>query len=430
MYFHIINLKYMKKNLLFILLLLLTFKTEAQNLVLKTVDSILETGNYQTALAELEKINEPSSEMLEKIASIYQKVGNNSKAIEYYDKAFVIKPTDKIKEQLGKSYQSIGNPDKTIELYNEVLQTNPNNLLLKYNLAKLYMSERKVKKAIELFNELSNKDSLNPNYPYQLGIAYEKLGKSGFANSANSFLKAYKIDSLHLKSIYNLAKFYRKLKFKDSTTLFIDKGLKINPKSINFNQLKANDAFLNKEFDTALAYLKKLEDLNFKTMFTYKMYGLIYLNMKNYKKAEEYFKVAQGKDYKDASVVYNLGLVEKEMKNYKKASYYFAMSIFYQKPKLDKNYYQLGLMQLEQKEVKGALKSFEDGYKNNWKNYQLLFQLAMTSDDYYKDKKIALQYFEKYIDSFSDRDKKSTLYAKQRIKEIKKKLFMDGEKID
>jgi tetratricopeptide (TPR) repeat protein len=420
----------MKKNLIFILLLLLTFKTEAQISILKVADSILETGNYQTALAELEKVKEPSFEILEKIAGIYQKTGNNSKAIEYYDKAFLIKPTDKIKEQLGKSYQSTGNPDKAIQLYNEVLQANPDNLLLKYNLAKLYMSEKKVKKAIELFNELSKKDSLNPNYQYQLGIAYEKLGKSGFANSANSFLKAYKIDSLHLKSIYNLAKFYRKLKFKDSTTLFIDKGLKINPKSINFNQLKANDAFLNKEFDTALVYLKKLEDLNFKTMFTYKIYGLTYLNMKNFEKAKEYFEIAQKMNFKDASVVYNLGLVEKEMKNYKKAAYYFVMSIYYQKPKLDKNYYQLGLMQLEQKEIKVALISFEEGLKDNWKNYQLLFQLALTSDDYYKDKKIALQYFEKYIDSFSDRDKGSTLYAKQRIKEIKKKLFMSGEKVD
>lgn len=420
----------MKKNLLFFILLLLIFKIEAQTSILKVADSILETGNYQAALTELERAKEPSFEMLEKIANIYQKAGNNSKAIEYYDKAFVIKPTDKIKEQLGKSYQSTGNPDKAIQLYNEVLQTNPDNLLLKYNLAKLYMSEKKVEKAIELFNELSKKDSLNPNYQYQLGIAYEKLGKPGFANSANGFLKAYKIDSLHLKSIYNLAKFYRKLKFKDSATFFIDKGLKINQKSINFNQLKANDAFLNKEFDTALVYLKKLEDLNFKTLFTYKMYGLTYLNMKNFEKAKEYFEIAQKMNYRDASVAYNLGLVEKEMKNYKKATYYFALSIYYQKPKLDKNYYQLGLMHLEQKEIKGALRSFEEGLKDNWKNYQLLFQLAMTSDTYYKDKKIALQYFEKYIDSFSDRDKESTLYAKQRVKEIKKKLFMDGEKVD
>jgi len=430
MYIHIINLKHMKKCLLFIISLVLVFKTEAQTSVLKTADSIIETGNYQAALAEIKKIENPSFEMLKKIANIYQKVGDNSKAIKYYNKAFILKPTDKIKEQLGKSYQSIGNPDKAIQLYNEVLHTNPNNLLLKYNLAKLYMSEKKVEKAIELFNELSKKDSLNPNYQFQLGVAYEKLGKSGFANSANSFLKAYKIDSLHLKSIYNLAKFYRKLKFKDSATLFINKGLKINPKSINFNQLKANDAFLNKKFDTALVYLKKLEDLNFKTMFTYKMYGLTYLNMKNFDKAEEYFIIAQRIDFKDASVTYNLGLVEKEMKNFKKAEMSFLMSIYYQKPKLDKNYYQLGLMQLEQKEIKRALLSFEKGLKDNWKNYQLLFQLAMTSDDYYKDKKIALQHFEKYIESFSDRDKESTLYAKQRVKEIKKTLFMNGEKVD
>ena len=420
----------MKKKILIILFMLLIFKTGAQTSVLKITDSILQTGNYKAALAELQKVENPSYEVLEIIAGINQKVGNNSVAIKHYDKAFRIIPSVKIKEQLAKSYQSIGNADKAIQMYNEVLQTNPDNLLLKYNLAKLYMSEKKVKKAIELFNELSEKDSLNANYQYQLGIAYEKLGQSGFSNSVNSFIKAYNIDSLHLKSIYNLAKFYRKLKFKDSATLFIDKGLKINPKSINFNQLKANDAFLNKEFDTALVYLKKLEELNFKTMFTYKMYGLTYLNMKKFDKAEEYFKIAQAKDFKDASVAYNLGLVQKGMKNFDKAAYYFATSIYYQKPKLDKNYFQLGLMQLEQKEVKRALKSLEEGYRNNRNNHQLLFQLAMTEDDYYKDKKIALQRFEKYIESFSDKDKKSTLYAKQRIKEIKTTLFMNEGKVD
>jgi len=420
----------MKRKILIILYMLLIVKTEAQTSVLKVVDSILETGNYKLALTELENVKNPTSEIFEKAANIYQKVGDHSKAIEFYDRAFTLNPANKIKEQLGKSYQSTGNPDKAIQIYHEVLQTNPDNLLLTYTLAKLYVSEKKVTRGIELFEELSKNDSLNPNYPYQLGVAYEKQGSSSFTNSINNFLKAYRIDSLHLKSIYNLAKFYRKLKFKDSTTLFINKGLKINPKSINFNQLKANDAFLNKEFDTALVYLKKLEDLNFKTLFTYKLYGLTYLNMKNYKKAEEYFKIAQKKDFKDTSVAYNLGLVQKQMKNFDKAAYYFSMSIYYQKPKLDKNYYQLGLVQLEQKEIKNALKSFHEGYKNNARNYQLLFKLAMTEDDYYKDKKIALQHFEKYVESFSDKDKESTLYAKQRIKEIKKDLFMSGEKTD
>lgn len=420
----------MKINLLIIGLGLLFFKTEAQTSILKVTDSILQTGNYQAALLVLEKVKNPDHKILEKIASIYGSVGNNSKAIEFYSMAFEMNPSDKVKEQLGKSHQFIGNSDRAIELFEEVLNNNSENLLLKYNLAKLYISERKVNKAIDLFKELSEKDSLNPNYPYQLGAAYEKLGQKGFYDSANSFFNAYILDSLHLKSIYNIAKFYEKLKFKDSTSLFIDKGLSINPKSINFNQLKAKNSFYKKEFDTTLIYLKRLEELEFKTMFTYKMYGLTYLNMKNYEKAEEYFKIAQRKDLRDASVNYNLGLVYKEMKQYKKAEMHFFMSMSELKPDTDKHYFELGQIQLAQKDLKKAHKYFEEGFKNNRGSYLLLYQLALVSDSFFKDKKIALKHYEIYVDKFLSRDEESTLFAKRRIKEITKELFIKGEKVD
>jgi len=419
----------MKKKII-IILVLLTFKAEAQSSVLKIADSIFQTGDYQLALQQLENSKEQSIIVFERMANIYQKVGNYNKAIQFFEKASQLKPSDRNKEQLGRSYQSSGNVDKAIAIYNEVLKSSTNNTLLQFQLAKLYLSEGKIKKAIDLFEKLSKKDSLNPNYPYQLGVAYKKLGHSGVFDSGNSFLKAYTIDSLHLKSIYNLVKFYRELNFKDSTQFFIDRGLKINPKSKSFNQLKVKDAFLNTAYDTALVYLKKLEKLNVKTMFTYKMYGLTYLNMKNYKKAEEYFKIAQKKDFGDASVAYNLGLVYKHLGDFKKAEYYLKKSIYHQKPKVDKNYYQLGMVQLKQKDLKKALHSFNEGYKNNRRNYILLFQMALIEDEYYKAKKIALAHYEKYIEDFPDKDKQSTLYAKKRIKEIKKELFIKGEKID
>jgi len=420
----------MKKNFLIISFLLLIFKTEAQTSVLNIVDSIMQTGDYQLALAELQSVKKPPFEVLEKIASIHQKVSNHSKAIEFYQKAFVMKPSDKVKEQLGKSYQLIGNADKAIELFNEVLEKNPNNLLLKYALAKLYISERKVKKGIELLEELSIKDSLNPNYQYQLGVAYQKIGRDGILKSGTSFLEAYKIDSTHLKSIYNLAKFYRKLKFKDSTTLFINRGLQINPKSINFNQLKAKDAFYNKKFDTALVYLKKLEDLNFKTKFTYKLYGLVYLNMKNYEDAKISLMKAQRIDFKDSSISYNLGLAYEGVKDFKSAEFHFIMSIMNQKPDVDHNYYKLGMTQLARKLPKRAIKSFEKGIENNHRNNDLLYHLALVSDSYYKDKKIALKHYEKYIEKFEDKDNEQMAFAKRRIKEIKKALFIKGETVD
>ncbi len=418
------------KNKIILIILLAAFKAEAQTSVLKVTDSLLSKGNYQSALVKLKAVQNPPLKILTKIASIYQGVGDYTNAILFYKRAYDLSPSDKIKERLGRSYQASGNYSKAIELYSEVLETDSENSLLNYELAKLYLNHQKVKKAIDLFADLSQKDTLNPNYQYQLGVAYHKLGQEGFYDSGNHFLKAYKIDSLHFKSIYNLVKFYKKLRFKDSITLFIDKGLNINPKNINFNQLKVKDAFLKKKFDTTLVYLKTLEGLNFKTMFTYKMYGLTYLKLKEYDKAKTYYKIARKIDYKDANVLYNLGLVNKALKNYKEAEMNFSMSILFQKPTVDANYYELGTLQLEQKRFKEALQSFKKGYENNRKNYLILFQLAMLTDDYYKDKKIALKHYKKYITRFSSKHEASTLYAKQRIKEIKKELFIKGEKVD
>ncbi len=145
----------MKKQFLFCICALTLFKVEAQSSILKVADSIMNTGDYQLTLKTLKGVKDPSSIVLEKIASVYQKVGNHSEAIAFYNKAYKSKPSDRIKERLGVSYQFMGNVSKTIALYQEVLEANPNNLVLKYTLAKLYMSERKVKSAIKLFTELS-----------------------------------------------------------------------------------------------------------------------------------------------------------------------------------------------------------------------------------------------------------------------------------
>ena len=148
------------------------------------------------------------------------------------------------------------------------------------------MGERKVRKSIKLFTELSEQDPKNPNYHYYLGLAYDKVKK----DPSVGFLKAFELDSMHLKSIYRLAKFYDDIDVKDSASIFIDKGLKINPESINFNQLKAKDAYYNKDYEVSLTHLERLDTvLNFKTLFTYKLFGLIYLKLEDYKQAENLF---------------------------------------------------------------------------------------------------------------------------------------------
>ena len=158
----------MKKELFILALLFVLFKTEAQHSVLSVADSISNTGNYQKALKTMLDVDNPDAQILKKIADTYQKVGNHSKAIEFYNKVYTMKPSDKVQEEIGKSYQFLGNADKAIEIYETVLMTSPDNLLLKYRLAKLYMNEHKVKKAVKLFKELIQQDPTNPKSTFTL----------------------------------------------------------------------------------------------------------------------------------------------------------------------------------------------------------------------------------------------------------------------
>lgn len=403
--------------------MLSTFKTDAQSSVLDVAEASLEQGNYQSALKTLLNEEKKTVEVLLKIAEIYKKTGNYTNAIKFYNIVYALKPSDKVKEQLGKCYQYAGNSKKAIALQSEVLKANPDNLLLQYNLAKLYAATRNSNKAIDLFNDLVKKDSLNPNYFYELGRISEKRKN----DPTKFYLKVYQLDSIHVKSIYQLAKFFNKIKVRDSAGLFIDKGLTIDAKNINFLQLKAQHEFLNKEYDTTLVYLKKLEEQDFKTPFVHKLFGLSYFKLKDYENALLNFNKVRKADYKDADNLFNIGLVHVARKEFKNAEMILYLSIAFQKPDIDKNYFELGKAQLEQEEVKKALESFQQGYKNNPRNYQLLFQLAMLTDDYYKDKNVALKHYEKYVEKFSSKDQKSTLYAKSRIKDIKKELFMKAE---
>ena len=420
----------MNKSLFSLFIIFFLFlKTDAQTQVLKLADSLYRIGNYKNALSKLKEAPQ-TFDVLAKQGLICQKSGKYSEAIEFYTKALQKRESLVVWQELGKSYLAHGNTDKAMGIYKEIIQKDSSNLLLKFNLAKLYTKEYRKNDAIPLLEELIKADSLNPEYYYELGMIYKNKGARGFLKSGNYFLSSYKIDTTHIKSVYELTKFFNKIKFKDSTGIFIRKGLQLNPNSINFNQLYVKYLFKNKEYKQTLVYLKKLEELNFKTLFTYKMYGFTFMKLKDYEQAEKYFKKARTLDWHDAQVLYYLGLINKEKGNIKEAEMNFRMSIMFLKPEIDKQLFELGLIAIEKKEFKKAIKYFKEAYENNYKNYSALMQLALAADDYYKDKKIPLKYYQWYVERFQDKDKKSFDYAVKRIREIRKDFFNEGVKIE
>ncbi|UMB55417.1 hypothetical protein MKD41_08070 [Lutibacter sp. A64] len=414
----------MKKILIPLLFIVAILKTEAQSSVFVVVDSLLIKGNYQKALKLLENEKDKNTRVLEKTADIYQTIGNYNKAITTYSEALEIEEKNQLKIKLANVFSTLGYKNKAINLYEDVFKKDSSNLLVAYSLGKLYLKEMKPKRASELFRYLKTQDTLNPNYPYQLGKALALQRKK--MQMGQSYLDAFNIDTLHLNSIYEVAKFFKTINVRDSSRLFIEKGLQIDSTNINFLQLKANDQYFSKEFEETIETLNKLEALNYKSVNTYEMFGMSYFNLKQIDSAEVYFKKALKLDRMNPKILYRMATLAYQKKDFKMAELYIFQAIMYSKPELDKEYMLLGIIAKEQKDYKKAVRFFDEAVKNNYNNEDALFELAFASDMYYEDKKIALKHYEKFIERFKSKNPELTKYANGRIKEIRKKYFIEG----
>ena len=109
-------------------------------------------------------------------------------------------------------------------------------------------------------------------------MVYGKLGNGN--KMTDSFLESYKKDTTYLKSVYKLATIFKKIRKKDSSNLFIKKGLQLDKDHINLNKLKINNLYLSKKYDKAIIMLNHLDSLMPNELYTQKMLGEISLLFK------------------------------------------------------------------------------------------------------------------------------------------------------
>ena len=416
----------MKKKIILVLLFVIV-KVEAQTSAFAVADSLFEKGRYKMALKELDK-SDPSFLSNYKKAIIYESIDDYKKAAQFLEKAITFKDDENTKLRLASNYRSLKLSQKAIPIYEDILAKDSLNLVLKYQLGKLYIINRRPKDAIKTFQYLVKNDEENANYSYHLGLSYALNGERD--PMMNSFLDTHEKDASHLNAIARLANSYKKLNDKDSTQLFVDKGLALDKNHIDLNKLKINQLYLDKKYLETIPLLLNLDTIDKKDTYSVTMLGRSYFNMDSLVKAKKYLKKLMYKDRENFKARTYLGHIAMMEKDYKDAMFYYMMATYVGKEKRDEEYFGLGTLYFETNKIPEAIKAFKEAYAENSRNYKALYQIAKLSDDYYKDKKIAYQEYKKYIETFYDRDEVISEFVERRIKEIKKEYFMAGETLD
>ena len=376
------------RNFLITLLILITFKTEAQSSVLKVSDSLMANGNFSKAIALLENSN-------------------------IQNRAY----------KLAKAYNAIGNYDKAIVNYRKAVESNKENNLLQYEYAKILSKVKKNEAAVLIFKKLKKIDSTNPNYNYELGVVLERLKQTEEAQ--NNFRRTYKLDKTHQKVIYKLAKYSLKNKEYERLDTLITVGLNSYPQNAALTSLKAQSLYLLKDYTKAIVWFEKLLELGEQSQFVFEKLSYAYKKDLEYEKAIKNLEKALIFRPNNAENLYKLGGLYQLINDYDNAEKYIKLSIQLQDVPLDNQYTKLATVYNRLQKPQEALVYFKKALKENPNNESAKFYTITTKLSFYKDLQSKIDLLETYIKN--NPKSNYAAIAKWELSKLKKEQFLEVE---
>jgi tetratricopeptide (TPR) repeat protein len=349
--------------------------------------------------------------------SLYQ-VGNYSKAIKLYE---TVENTGYTNTQIAKAYKALGNSKKAIESYEKVLKTDSLNTLVLYDYGKLLFAKGVTYKALFTFEKLKSQDTLNPNFHYQIGLIKESLAYDEYIES---YQKTFQLDSQHQKSIYKLVKFHMEAKAFEEAETYIKVGLKNNEEDVKMIGFQAQLYYAYKQHRKALRWFEKLIHRGKATQYVYEKAAFAAYRTGKILKSILYYQEALKRDQGNyfyhsqlAKLYYQDGIPDK-------ASHHASQAIVGKMTDPSGDYYILGMVSLDQKEFKKAMKLFKMALEVN-PDYELAqFRLAQCADNLYADLKEKLKMYERFLEKFPKGDVAVQKVVNTRIRELKEEIHL------
>ena len=355
------------------------------------------------------------------VADSLYALGDYAKAINHYAKIDDLKA----KHQIARAYNAMRNYDKAVLQYRSVIKKDSSNILAQFELGKIYDKTKKYAAAIALFQRLTKNVHDNPEFFHYLGKAQQHVGD--IKNGNEALAKAVLLDSTHLRSIYLLGKYYVSVREPGHAHEIIDLGLRTAPEDVALINLKALAYFDSNDHGAAIPLFEKLLELGEKKPFVYKKLGFSANYEWEFEKAKTaYRELAKILNYEPDAYL-GLGQVFLKEKELDSAEVYFLKSIEERRYIFDQEYASLGRVARLKKDTKKAMDYYLKAWEESPENQLYYYQVCTFADEYYKDPKTKLRYYEKLLAAFPQLLPFIKERAKKRIAELKEEIHFTEE---
>lgn len=377
-------------RLFIVILLMLIAKVEAQSSALTLADSLYSIGNYSKAINE------------------YSKIGGISSAL-----------------QIARSYNATGNYEKAITQYKYVVGEDVKNQLAQFELGKLLLKVNRYEEAQSVFANLSNLNTTNPEFQFYLGEVNRHLDAT--AASLKQYKKAVKLDSTHLRSLFQLAKHYTIKQERDNALKYILQGLDYYENDVSLINLHALVLFNDFQFEKAIPLFERVIELGEDKDYVYDKLAFSYNKNWEFHKAKEAYNILLKRDDTNSEIYFDLASVYQKENKLDSAKIFIHKAMAVQKPIFANGYNQLAYIAREQKDLEKAFKLFERAHKEDTSNALIYYNIATTYDRFGTDLQKKLDYYENFMKDYPNEHPYYYETVKKRISELKEEIHFSKD---
>ncbi len=360
-------------------------------------------------------------------ALAYKGLGRFNAAIKQLRQMYAVRPKDtELLLLMGKVYEGLGNMPGARQMYSDVLKQDSLNRSARLNLAAVYFQENNFRKAEVLYHGLLKDEPGNAYFLRKTGICQFRAKQ--FQKAVNTLGKALRENEQDVISAFYLGNAYLKLKQLPTALQATLNGLRVHPKNRRLLKLKADILFVQNDFNQAATVYRNLVLHYDVSADVYKKLGLSSYYINRFPQAMLAFKKALRADSTDAVSFYYLALVHKKLGNYNESIPLFNKAVHLLIPDyLPDVYAQLADSYDNQNQYREAIYAYKQALQLAPERKIYLFFIASLYDRFYKDKQMALDQYQRFLEQAPQADKRYTEYALERMKALKEKLhFQKG----
>ena len=342
--------------------------------------------------------------------------GNYIKAINEYAKI----GTAAAALQIARSYNAIGNFDKAVAQYRFVTKAHADFQLARFELGKLLLKVKQYAEANKVFTKLTENTTNNPEYHYYLGETKMQLDKP--EESLVHYKKAIALDSTHLRSLFQLAKYYTVKQERDNALGYIEKGLRFYDTDVSLINLKGLVLFNDYQYTNAIPWFERLLELGEDKDYIYEKLAQCYAHNWEFGKAKKTYGVLLARDDTNSQTYFSLASVYQKEGQLDSAKVFINRAMSVQKPIFAQGYSSLADIARLQNDLRTALSFYQKAHQEDTTDARIYYNICTVYDQLGDDLQKKLGYYENFLKQYPKEHPYFYESVRKRIRELKEQI--------